>query len=284
MSSLAELMNEELPLNRKERFFTGTVFPMIVCRDDFKHFGYFLEMIGCDECPEISANPGETNIQFFTEYNLFESIFDKKTRGRFTKKPEARDTPDVIVLIKTDVDKVLIAIEAKMYDVPAEQSLKAQMDRQQKILNFLERKLKIARIYHYALLPDELFRGFENFDYPTITWEQLYNRYNQIYGKDYFLELLRIALDLYPDLKSLPRSFETRTGKQIYKAFKEDSLSEITMMGRDEGLYGSNLKQDITTGQWKTRNYAISEEDGLPTPATNWFPIETFVLLIDVFG
>ena len=34
--TLEELMKSELPLNRKERFFTGTVSPMIVCRDNFK--------------------------------------------------------------------------------------------------------------------------------------------------------------------------------------------------------------------------------------------------------
>ena len=31
--SLSQMMMNELPLNRKERFYTGTVLPMIVCRD-----------------------------------------------------------------------------------------------------------------------------------------------------------------------------------------------------------------------------------------------------------
>ena len=87
MTTLEELMKKELPLNRKERFFTGTVLPMIVCRDNFKYFKRFTSLIdGCEEL-EVSASPDSSNIQFFTEYSLVESIYDQATKGRFLNPP-----------------------------------------------------------------------------------------------------------------------------------------------------------------------------------------------------
>ena len=67
--SLKNLMNTELPLNRKERFYTGTVFPMIVCRDNFKYFDVFTSLIPGYEKEIIDTNPETANIQFF--HNTF---------------------------------------------------------------------------------------------------------------------------------------------------------------------------------------------------------------------
>jgi hypothetical protein len=36
--SLNKLFGERLPVNRKERYYTGTVLPGIVCQDGFKYF------------------------------------------------------------------------------------------------------------------------------------------------------------------------------------------------------------------------------------------------------
>src|SRR4051812_14560041 len=101
MLSLEKLLNQELPLNRKERFFTGTVFPMIVCRNNFEHFSIFLEMIGCSEALPVISDPAATNILFFTEYSLVESIVGL-TRSRFDDSPKIKDTPDVMILIQGD--------------------------------------------------------------------------------------------------------------------------------------------------------------------------------------
>jgi len=70
--SLEEIHSAELPLNRKERFFTGTVFPMITCKDNFAHLHILMSLLGVSPIPTIVANPDETNIQFFTEYSLQE--------------------------------------------------------------------------------------------------------------------------------------------------------------------------------------------------------------------
>ena len=41
ISGLSGLFGGRLPINRKERYYTGTVLPMIVASDVFKHFGRF---------------------------------------------------------------------------------------------------------------------------------------------------------------------------------------------------------------------------------------------------
>ena len=78
MMSLKEMLRNELPLNRKEKFYTGTVFPMIVCKDNFKHLHLLLSLLGIPPIPGIVANSNESNILFFTEYNLVDAIKNKQ--------------------------------------------------------------------------------------------------------------------------------------------------------------------------------------------------------------
>jgi hypothetical protein len=60
--SLEELMSEDLPLNRKERFFTGTILPMLVCKDSFKHLHGLLALIGCEERLSVSVETGREDL------------------------------------------------------------------------------------------------------------------------------------------------------------------------------------------------------------------------------
>jgi hypothetical protein len=131
--SLADLAAKGLPLNRKERFYTGTVFPAIVCAENFKYFGRLEELIvGCPPLV-VQADPSLTNVQVFTEYGLSESIFGAATRGRFLTPPDARDTPDILIFVASE-PPLLIALEAKMYDRPTWQALREQLRRQREIV------------------------------------------------------------------------------------------------------------------------------------------------------
>src|SRR6266511_3351664 len=126
--SLASLVAAGLPLNRKERFYTGTVFPAIVCAEGFAYFGRLANVIpGCPAF-QVDARPRSANVQVFTEYGLWESIFGEAARKRFTVPPTARDTPDILVYLAVD-PPVLIALEAKMYDRPTREALQEQMGR-----------------------------------------------------------------------------------------------------------------------------------------------------------
>jgi hypothetical protein len=286
---LKDLLKSELPLNRKERFFTGTVFSMLVCRENFKYFNLFTKLInGCGEL-KVSANSTSANIQFFSEYSLVESIVTKEDKKRFPSPPKTKDTPDIIVLF-TDLPKTLISIEAKMYDVPYAWALKKQMDDQQKHIDYLKEKLNINRVYQCALLPEELCKResyekdaskyIRDTDYQIITWEQLIKAYQEVCPEDYFLGLLKFALESYAALVShWVVNYERRLhGHDIYDGFKSGNLN-IKIMGRENGIKGDPLKQDIETGKWKTQEYEIGFKGD--SPSENWFSIEDFVKMID---
>ncbi len=68
------LVDQHLPLNRKERYFTGTVLPAIVCADNFRHFDLFLRLLTTAELPRVDPHPERTNLQFFTEYSFVEAL------------------------------------------------------------------------------------------------------------------------------------------------------------------------------------------------------------------
>ena len=281
--TLEELIKKELPLNRKEKFYTGTVFPMIVCRDNFKYFHLFLSLLGINGL-EIKANPNLSNIQFFTEYNLRESIYDPETKTRFGGQPETNDTPDILILIAGE-QKILIAIEAKMYEMLERHKLEYQMNRQKKyVLKWLQTRLNIQRILHYALLPKALSDNKMNgLAYPIITWDDIYKKYKEAYTEDYFLSLLKIALNYYDELVSESTGYSKNceikmSGVDILKGYRAGTLDKKTM-GRSMGLKGKYLLEDINSGRWRKQEYETSSKEKLPTD--NWFYIKEFIELVD---
>lgn len=277
--SLRALMNTKLPMNRKERFFTGTVFPMIVCRDDFKHVGRFLSLVDGYDPQPLDVTPEHTNIQFFTEYGLKESIFGA-SKLRFPTEPESRDTPDIIMLITGD-RTVLIALEAKMFLKPNRTALYTQMAGQQYALNSVRESLGVDEMYLAALVPKQWHDALgDDFAFPVITWNKLYDEYKPLFPDDYFLEMLKIALDNFPNLVSIysANSEGSMIGDLIYEQFIGGSLDMI-IMGRSGGLDGELLKDDLASGRWKEQLYQVSPVE--TPPNKNWFSIAKFVEQID---
>lgn len=267
--SLRELFDSALPINRKERFFTGTVFPMIVCCDNFKHFGRFLELAGLTP-RTVDASAGSASIQFFTEYGFAESRFPAKVRDRFPDFVLGRDTPDILAYIE-DRDPLLVAVEAKMYDVPDRPDLDNQLSRQEELLLYLEPLLKHPQIAQVALLPGKLASRMEPLSAPIVTWEDLADAYEGI-APEYFIEMLRIALDGYDDLVSRPP--DRLLGREILAHFEADK-TEYLCMGRQGGLAGPALTEDISTGRWAIKAYSCRPDP--EPPNANWFRIADFV-------
>jgi hypothetical protein len=285
----------ELPMNRKERYFTGTVFPMIVCKNNFKYFYQFLSLIdGCNDLLQLKT-PNmdfQNNIEFFTEYSLLESVFREEDKNRYQNLPKTKDTLDIIVLIKKE-PKILISIEAKMFDAPDGRKLKAQMDRQKVHIEYIQRQLNLTHVFQCALLPQVLAErvknsqgpAFQGSGYQILTWNQILEEYRQFqdYNGDYFLNVLDSALDSYGDLVCRPwgasKNCEMKySGQEIYKGAKSDSF-KYRIMGRTGGLNGSLLVGDITSGKWRTQMYETSSRDKLPTK--NWFYTEQFIEKIE---
>jgi hypothetical protein len=279
--SLKDLMETQLPLNRKERYFTGTVFPMIVCRDGFRYFSRFTALIPNYIEQPIDASAHSANIQFFTEYSLVESVRGT-SKAFYSELPETKDTPDIIILIAGN-PKVLIALEAKLYLAANQGSLIQQMNAQRVHLDYVQSKLNIQHIYHCALLPAQWVTKLNKFPYPVLTWQDLYKQFAPLSPNDYFLEVLRIALETYDMLVSKTatsgRNNERKMqGLEIYDAYQSGFIPPHTM-GCQGGLSSPKLLEEIRSGQWRNRMYETSSSETLAT--RNWFLVVDFVSLVD---
>ncbi len=66
-------------------------------------------------------------------------------------------------------------------------------------------------------------------------------------------------------------------GQEIYDTHK-NGTSPYTWMGRNRGINGPELREDLRSGGWKTWRYEVRYE---ARHARNWFSIEEFVALVD---
>ncbi|MGI5939679.1 MAG: hypothetical protein ACOX8V_03185 [Thermoleophilia bacterium] len=282
--SLADLIATGLPLNRKERYFTGTVLPMIVCANGFRELDVLASLIPGCTLPPIDGRPQTTNIQFFTEYSLVESIFGSQATKRFPSPPKTKDTPDVMILARGN-ETVLIAIEAKMYNRPQRHSLVKQLEAQQTQLAYLAHHVKIDHLHHVALLPSGYVESIGaapvvagQKEIPILTWETLLEAYRPIRGDDdYFTGVLAIALERWQDLCSQPETWGKNAeskcaGQDIVDGYRKSHPWKT--MGRSGGIEGPILEADLQSGNWRTRLYEVSSK---AEPANNnWFTIDKF--------
>jgi len=286
--SLIDLMKTGLPLNRKERYFTGTVFPMIVCANGFRDLGVLASLIPGCRVPQIDPDPRSANIQFFTEYSLVESIHGKETKARFPHPPKTKDTPDVMILVRGE-KTVLVAIEAKMYHQPQLHALVKQMQAQRAQLDYLKECLVLDAVWHAALLPAGFAPGLGDLipngaqpGFPVIRWEDVLARYRDRRGEDdYFMGMLDLALKSWENLSSQPLAYGAnaeakRRGGEIVRHFQTDA--SLNTMGRSGGLTGPLLAADVRSGSWRSQDYEVSSA---PEPVnSNWFYVKDFVRLV----
>lgn len=273
--SLKETLDRLLPLNRKERYYTGTVLPMIVASDGFAHLYRLLNLCGLNIDP-VEGNPleGLHPVEFFTEYSFAESRFTAADRSRFPDAPTDADTPDVVI-IGTDW---LLAIEAKVFHNPLPQALNHQMERQKVLVDYWRKTLGFDadRVRHVLLLPQRL--PVDGVTFPVVTWEQVLEAY-RVVGPAYWTAMLANALERYEDLVSVEATFGRNahghlTGQQIVNAHAAGTL-EYAFMGRGGGLNGPALGEDVATGRWRTQRYEVRRD---PMPGKdNWFEIAAFI-------
>jgi hypothetical protein len=277
--TIAHLADTGLPFNRKERYFTGTVLPMLVCADNFTHFGRLTELVGLGRV-DVDARPNSANVQFFTEYSFVESVIGE-AKARFPGAPTRKDTPDVLIYVAGS-RQALIAIEAKMYDRPTTTELNEQLAAQAALVHYIAGQLDVgaAGIAHVALLPAALASELGKLVVATVTWERLLATYADV-APPYFIEVLRVALARHEQLAS-PRptwgaNAETKlTGAELYARHRAGSLL-TPWMGRKGGLNGAELAKDIASGTWRSQLYECSSK---PVQNTNWFDVAEFVAWI----
>ncbi len=216
-------------------------------------------------------------LQFFTEYNLAESL-KGDDRRRFPDPRPGHDTPD-LVLAGPDW---LLAVEAKMFHDPDSQALNAQLARQRVVIDYIAGALNIPpdRVRHVFLLP-KLLKAPGLDPNVVVYWESVVEAY-KVVGPTYWVRILIEALDRYDKLRSQSSIYGANkdadlTGGEIL-ADHHSPAPLYTYMGRNRGLDGPELANDIDAGGWRTHRYEVRRE---PLDASNWFPIADFVALVD---
>lgn len=291
--SLHELYEKTgLPLNRKERFYTGTVLPALLCAEGLTTLSLLPDLINetareqnlMDRCPPLdtSTSPGESvdsSIQIFTEYNLKESRLNRE----FPEPALSGDTPDLI-LFWLQPRRSLLAIEAKVFMRTSPGRLAAQMDRQTPVLEGIREVLEVAAadVVHVALVPEALKMGARYLEEnalhrPVLTWEQILRTFPSTSSSKHWAVVLEYALANWHDLASDADRY--RTGAHI---IAQHPSPKHRTMGCRGGIKGKRLRKDIETGSFVHVWYEVSEE---AEPRNgNWFPVAQFIQQVQAAG
>jgi len=268
-----------LPINRKEKFYTATILPGIICYHNFEYLSFFLDLI--NNFPRninIKPEADNNNIQLITEFSIKESVDFHK--NAFSSSIKTGETPDVVILI-TEPELYLIVVEAKMFSSTKITEFNSQILGQKKVIDCIKSNINVPdnNIYHIGLIPKKYFSEGIALDCQIIFWEDIINAYKPILSNNYFYETLVLAINNYESLVSKydgsgkgKNSEDKLRGTEIINKYKN---GERFWVGRNRGLYGNELKSDKETGNWKKFKYEINYSSKIP-PNTNWFSVENF--------
>jgi hypothetical protein len=272
-------LERELPLNRKERFYTGTVLPSLLFHKGLSIFYDFLKSLRGFPKEINETNTGD-NFLFYTEYNLKESAGSRNVGEKI--ETATKDTPDCIIEFLTPV-KLFVVVEAKMFSKASQADLKRQMSAQQKaVISVLKSKYKLTdqQILHIALVPKAL--GItECSDYQVVYWDFFIEIFSKLQDNMFF-NYLRFALDNYDKLvqgkKWVKPSYveDYLSGEEIYRKFKQ---GENLWIGRQGGT--KIFLEDIQTGKWRKHKYYISSQKPERGKTGQWINSNEFIKMID---
>ena len=284
MNKLLRNYSEILPLNRKERFYTGTVLPSIICYNNFKYLNRFLKLIGgFNQELLIFPNHDNNNILFQTEYSFKESLVEDYFIKKFAGNYETKDTPDIVILI-TEPEIILFVGEAKMFSNANAGDINNQMKNQEWFIEAMQKGLNIKNenCYHFALLPQKFIPNKKVIDYPVVFWEEIIHEFKDLLEADYFFNVLKIALDKFDVLKSANSGNAISYGMNMdfklsgQKIFDLNINGERFWVGRKGGISGNKFKTDVSTGGWRKFEYEINKTAEF-APNRNWFSSDEFV-------
>jgi hypothetical protein len=275
-----------LPLNRKERFYTATVLPVIVAHDGFAHLDRFLKLCGIDDVNTSSRRDGTAPCQLTTEYNFAESLIGADD-ARWNVQPRTGDTPDIVLA----GEDWLIVVEGKMFHRPTRAQLDAQLARQRPLIDEWAHVLGVApaRVRHVAVIPEQLadeIAPLTSCD-DVVTWQTIIDNYCVV-GPPYWVGVLEVACSRWNKLAARPPKFTKNahailTGAQIV-ALAHGDVVEYAYVGRAGGAKADGkLADDIARGTWRDQPYQVRRDP--PTGSSrNWLPIDDFVALVTANG
>jgi len=77
------------------------------------------------------------------------------------------------------------------------------MKKQEWFIDAVKKGLNIKKenCFHFALLPEKLVPNKSTINYPVIYWEEIADEYDDVLKDNYFLNVLKIALLKFNDLR-----------------------------------------------------------------------------------
>ena len=270
---LGDTLKYALPMNRKERFYTGTVLPSLLFHNGFSNLYRFLEAIpGFPK--EVNEKTTGDRFLFYTEYNLKESAGKRNVGVEILA--ETNETPDVVMHILHPAE-LFVVIEAKMFQRLTQDVFNTQMRAQKEaVINRLEDQYHPESIFHVALLPSTL--GFQDTDdYTVVNWEFFVDNRALDVQANYFYPYLKFALRNYKALRSKVSAIHRIPGSAI---FNEGNPDTNLWVGRSGGK--DVIQEDVRSGKWKRMLYAVSSGEGPPRGGRkgNWLRSEEFATVV----
>lgn len=271
------------PFNREERFFTGTVLPLLVSGNNYKDLKPLIDLMA----PSLNLKPEfsdtHKSVLFYTEYNLKKSSYAKTgiNNTNISATKIEGDTPDILFYVWDKEQVYLFAIEVKMYHRPTSDNLALQMQRQYEVLKTLAANANIPteHIFHYALVPAKT--SLPNTDKrKLITWEQVYNLYCKMPVNTYAIDALGYALSEYENLvakqsTAKKNNTESLSGMDI---LLHHAAIGIKYVGCGGGYKGERFMRMSMRGGLKYETFQVTTADTCPN--RNWFTIEQFLKAI----
>lgn len=276
-----KILNKELPINRKEKFYTATILPSLLFHGGLSNLYYFLRKI-INFPSQINEKNTKDNFLFYTEYNLQQSA-GKKNVG-IEIETDSGETPDIVIEILKPI-KIFVVIEAKMFLNLTQGAFSEQMKFQQNsIIKVLKKRFHLNddEIFHVGLVPRKL-NFLDTLDYQIINWE-IFNEGGFKLEGNYFYNFLRFAIDNYPALVSDKSSKQASTvegymkGSELYTMAKNN---EILWIGRMGGKL--KIKSDVEQSDWKNRKYCWNKAKPSRGQKGNWISNDVFASIIDEY-
>ncbi|MEL7642324.1 MAG: hypothetical protein AAGU21_22030 [Solidesulfovibrio sp.] len=262
----------ELPLNRKEKFYTGTVFPSLLFHNGIENLKMFISNIDGFNGIDLKELTGD-DVLFYTEYNFKQSciLTEDITHSNF----KTNDTPDVVVEILKPT-KCFIVIESKMFMKTTQAVFDSQMKRQREyIIDYLPSGLGVSRdkCFHVALIPERL--GYEKSnDYSLFFWDDFLDENVYSFKANYFYKYLRFAMENYETLSFKNTAFfNSVRGAVSGKTIREDMLKgKRYYIGREGGE--RIIDADIDSGIFESRTYWYNDVIPHRAKKGNWLRID----------
>ncbi len=279
--NFSKWFNEELPFNRKEKFFTGTVLPALLFNNGLSNFYHFLRAIN-NFPAEVNEESTGDNFIFFTEYNLKEASGDRNIGRKISTEGK---TPDVVIEILKP-QRVFVLIEAKMFEKFSQPGLNKQiMEQKRHVAEPLKNEfgLETDQIFHIALIPKAL-KIDDNDLYQVFNWEFFIDNEKVLNLKScYFYNYLRFAIENYEALVakgSPPPPYTKMSGQQIYQDGKNNGTLWVGKQGGEKAI----IEEDIKSGEWETREYYVNNDKPKSGRKGNWITSKRFAELVDKYG